>query len=256
MSGDPLLTVRNLSKTYDRRLWWGGTQPGLTALHDVGFTLDRGRTLAVVGPSGSGKSTLARCLAGFEKPTKGEIVFAGDPLEIQLIFQQPAASLNPRFTAAEIVEEPLLIQRRGTVVERRARAARSLEQVGLTGADLDKPSRNFSGGEKQRLAIARALVVQPKLIILDESLTGLDPELQGQIAALLRELQGEFSLTYILISHDLGLVSDLASEIAVMERGQFAEYGAVRQVLPEPRHPLTCELVKAAQALGLPTGGV
>jgi ABC-type glutathione transport system ATPase component len=256
MSGDRLLAVRNLSKTYDRRRWWGGTQPGLIALYDVSFTVDPGRTLAVVGPSGSGKSTLARCLAGFEKPSAGEIVFAGDPLEIQLIFQQPAASLNPRFTAAEIVEEPLLIQRRGTAVERRSRAARSLDQVGLTEADLDKPSGNFSGGEKQRLAIARALVMEPKLIILDESLTGLDPELQGQIVVLLRELQGQFGLTYILISHDLGLVSDLASEIAVMARGQLAEYGAVRQVLTEPRHPLTCELVQAAKAIGLRAGGV
>jgi ABC-type glutathione transport system ATPase component len=252
MSGDPLLAVRHLTKTYVRRRWWGGTQPGVSALCGVSFTLGTGHMLAVVGPSGSGKSTLARCLARFETPSSGEIAFAGEPLEIQLIFQQPAASLNPRFTAAQIVEEPLLIQRLWTPAERRTRAARSLEQVGLATADLDRLSRNFSGGEKQRLAIARALVLEPKLIILDESLAGLDPELQGQLVALLRELQRQLGLTYILISHDLGLAADVASEIAVMDRGRLVEHGASSEVLGSPRHPLTRELLAAARALAAP----
>lgn len=251
MSTDPLLAVRDLSKTYMRRRWWGGTQPGVSALREVSFTLDAGRTLAVVGPSGSGKSTLARCLARFEQPTSGEIQFAGDPLETQLIFQQPAASLNPRFTAGEIVEEPLLIQRRGTPADRRSRAVQVLKQVGLDPGDLGKPSRHFSGGEKQRLAIARALVLEPKLIILDESLTGLDPGLQGQVVALLRDLQTRLGLTYILISHDLELAADLASEIAVMDRGQIVEQATTAELLAAPRHPLTCELLAAARALAV-----
>ncbi len=244
MSDSPLLRVRGLSKTYLRRRWWGGTEPGVTALCDVTFTLEAGHTLAVVGPSGSGKSTLARCLARFEQPTSGEIDFAGDPTEVQLILQQPAASLNPRFTAAEVVEEPLVIQRRG---DRRARAIRALEQVGLGGVDLEKPSRQFSGGERQRLAIARALVLEPKLLVLDESLTGLDPGLQAQMVKLLRGL----ALTYILVSHDLGLAAELATEIAVMEAGQVVEQGPAARVIEAPRHRLTCELVAAAKALAV-----
>jgi ABC-type glutathione transport system ATPase component len=244
MSASPLLAVRSLSKTYERRRWWGGAEPGVTALREVSFTLDAGHMLAVVGPSGSGKSTLARCLTRFEEPSSGAIEFTGDPLEIQLIFQQPAASLNPRFTAAEVVEEPLVIQRRG---DRRARAIQALEQVGLAGIDLEKPSRQFSGGERQRLAIARALVLEPKLLVLDESLTGLDPVLQSQMVSLLRQL----GLTYILISHDLGLAAELATEIAVMESGQIVEQGRAAEVLGSPRHGLTRDLVTAARALAV-----
>jgi len=244
MSASPLLAVRSLSKTYQRRRWWGGTEPGVTALCDVSFTMEAGHTLAIVGPSGSGKSTLARCLARFEQPTSGEIDFAGDPLEIQLIFQQPAASLNPRFTAAEVVEEPLVIQGRG---DRRAQANRALEQVGLGGIDVRKPSRQFSGGEKQRLAIARALVLHPKLLVLDESLTGLDPALQSQMVALLKQI----GLTYIVISHDLALAAELATEIAVMESGRLIEYGPAAEVWNAPRQGLTRELVAAARALAV-----
>jgi ABC-type glutathione transport system ATPase component len=252
MPADPLLTVCKLSKTYTHRRWWGGSQPGVVALANVSFTLRAGQTLAVVGPSGSGKSTLARCLARFEEPTSGAIQFAGDPHEIQLIFQQPAASLNPRFTAGQVVEEPLLIQGRATTVgQRRSRAAAAIEQVGLDPADLDKPSRQFSGGEKQRLAIARALTLEPKVMILDESLTGLDPGIQRQVVTLLRDLQGRLGLAYILISHDLGLASDVAAEIAVMEEGRVVEHGATAEVLASPQHPLTRELLAAAKALAV-----
>jgi len=231
-----VLTVRHLSKTYP---------PATDALRDVSFTLEARRTLAIIGASGSGKSTLARCLAGFEQPTSGEIELNGP---IQLIFQQPAASLNPRFTAAEIVEEPLLIQRRP---DRRACAIAAVEQVGLRAADLEKPSRHFSGGEKQRLAIARALVVEPKLIILDESLTGLDPGLQSQIVGLLRVLQSRLGLTYILISHDLALAAGFASEIGVMHEGRMVEHAAASEILARPQHSVTCDLIAAAKALAV-----
>src|SRR6266542_2090617 len=164
MSAERLLTVRKLGKTCGR----------VVALEGVAFKLGRGRTLGVVGASGSGKSTLARCIAGFETPTTGEIEFDGERREVQLIFQQPAASLNPRFTAAEIVEEPLVIQRRGSRAERAERAAAALELVGIGRAALGKRSDRFSGGERQRLAIARSLVLEPKLLILDESFNGLD----------------------------------------------------------------------------------
>src|SRR5262249_2931610 len=154
--------------------------------------------------------TLARCLARFEQPSSGEILFQGDPLEIQLILQQPASSLNPRFTAAQIIEEPLLIQRRGNRADRRSRATLAMEQVGLPVAALDRLSRNLSGGEKQRPALAPPLALEPKLLILDESLTGLDPGLQSQIVELLTELQSRLDLAYTLISHDLDLAARLA----------------------------------------------
>jgi ABC-type dipeptide/oligopeptide/nickel transport system ATPase subunit len=236
MPDEGLLAIRHLSKTY---------RPATHALRDVSFTLDAGCTLAVVGASGSGKSTLARCLAGFERPTSGEIHVHGT---IQLIFQQPAASLNPRFTAAEIVEEPLLIQRRP---DRRARAMAAIEQVGLSAGDVEKPSRYFSGGEKQRLAIARALVMDAKLIILDESLTGLDPNLQSQIVALLRDLQSRLGLAYIMISHDLALAAELATDIGVMHEGQMVEHGAASEILTRPQHPITRDLIAAAKALAV-----
>jgi ABC-type glutathione transport system ATPase component len=255
MAGDPLLSVRDLSKTYFRRRWFGSPQPATVALAGVGFTLDRARTLAVIGPSGSGKSTLARCLTQFETPTAGEIRFEGRPLsparrlDIQLIFQQPAASLNPRFTAAEIVEEPLLIQHRGTAAVRRRRAASALELTGIARAALGKRAHQFSGGERQRLAIARALVAEPKLLILDESFNGLDPSLAAQIAGLLRGLQERLGIACILISHDLTLVAGLAHEIAVMEHGAIVEYAPTATLMSHPRHPQTRELIAATLAL-------
>ena len=255
MSPDPLLSVRDLSKTYFRRRWLGPPRPATCALSGVSFNLDRARTLAVIGASGSGKSTLARCLTQFDTPSAGEIFFEGRPLsprrrlDIQLIFQQPAASLNPRFTAAEIVEEPLVIQRRGTGAARRERAASALELTGIARASHGKRAHEFSGGERQRLAIARALVAEPRLLILDESFNGLDASLALQVATLLRQLQERLGLAYILISHDLTLVAGLAHEIAVMERGAIVEYGPAATLMSQPRHPRTRELLAASLAL-------
>jgi ABC-type glutathione transport system ATPase component len=255
VSPDPLLEVRELSKTYFRRRWLGPPRPATFALAGVTFNLDRARTLAVIGASGSGKSTLARCLAQFETPSAGQILFEGRPLsprrrlDIQLIFQQPAASLNPRFTAAEIVEEPLVIQRRGTGTARRERAASALELTGIARAALGKRAHEFSGGERQRLAIARALVAEPRLLILDESFNGLDTSLAAQVATLLSQLQERLGIAYILISHDLTLVAGLAHEIAVMERGAIVEHGLAATLLSQPRHPHTRELLAASLAL-------
>jgi ABC-type glutathione transport system ATPase component len=255
MPADPLLRVSGLSKTYFRRRWLAAPRPLTVALAGVSFQLERARTLAVIGASGSGKSTLARCLTQFEAPTAGEILVEGRPLspdrrlDIQLIFQQPAASLNPRFTAAEIVEEPLVIQRRGSTAERRERAAAALDLTGIARASLGKCAYEFSGGERQRLAIARALVAEPKLVILDESFNGLDPSLADQVAALLTSLQERLGIAYILISHDLTLVADLAHEIAVMEHGAMVEYGLTDTLMSEPRHPRTRELVAATLLL-------
>ena len=220
-----------------------------------------------MGPSGCGKSTLARSLALFDAPTCGEVALEGRSLwaagrrerrrlraEIQLIFQQPAASLNPRFTAEQIVAEPLLIHRRGSAESQRKRAAELMEMTGLPAGAGRNRALEFSGGERQRLAIARALALDPKLLILDESLSGLDVSIQAQMVNLLADLQERLSLTCILISHDLRLVAGFAHEIAVMERGAIVERGAAAALLTRPAHPCTLELLDAALAL-TPGGG-
>jgi ABC-type glutathione transport system ATPase component len=240
---------------------------GHAALREVSFCLARGRVLGLVGASGAGKSTLARCLALVEAPDSGRILLEGCDLwasgrreraslraRIQLIAQQPAASLNPRFTAAEIVAEPLVIERRGTTAERRQMAARWMETVGLSPDALDTPALEFSGGERQRLAIARALIPEPSLLILDESFAGLDLSVQGQIARLVRDLRRDRALTCILITHDLALAASLADEIAVMDAGRIVESGLVAEVVSHPRHVRTRELLDAALALSLEEG--
>jgi ABC-type glutathione transport system ATPase component len=254
MGVDPFLSVRGLGKSF----------AGHPAIQNVTFSLDGGHTLGLVGPSGSGKSTLARCLAFFEAPTSGEIWLDGRNLcglnrreraamraEIQLIFQEPAASLNPRFTAAQIVTEPLLIRRLGTRKTRRQRASELMETVGLPPHAVETPALEFSGGERQRLAIARALALEPKLLILDESFSGLDLSVQAQVANLLLDLQERRRLTYILISHDLALVWRLAGEIAVMDHGTIVEHASVADLLARPQHPRTRELLNASLALSL-----
>jgi ABC-type dipeptide/oligopeptide/nickel transport system ATPase subunit len=247
MPVDPFLSVRGLSKSF----------AGRPAIQNVTFSLERGRTLGVVGPSGAGKSTLARCLAFFETPTSGEIWLDGLQrvamrADIQLIFQEPASSLNPRFTAAQIVIEPLLIHGIGTAKARLLRASELMETVGLPRHALQTPALEFSGGERQRLAIARALALEPKLLILDESFSGLDLSVQAQVTSLLLDLQERRGLTYILIAHDLALVWRMAGEIAVMDQGTIVEHAAVAGLLARPQHPLTKAMLDAARALSLP----
>jgi peptide/nickel transport system ATP-binding protein len=255
MPAEPFLSVRGLGKRFPKagERW---------AVRGVTFDLARGKTLGLAGLSGSGKSTLARCLASHERPTCGEAVLEGRNIwsaerggrrlraEIQLISQQPAATLNPRFTAAEIVEEPLLIERRGAASARRARSLELMEMVGLSAASANRPALESSGGERQRLAIARALALNPKLLILDESLTGLDLSIQAQILNLLIDLQARLGLTYILISHDLSLIAGIADEIAVMDGGEMVERGPAALLTSNPRHPRTRELLEAAIVLG------
>ena len=256
MPPEPLLSVESVSKRY---------RPGALALDRVSFTLDRGRTLGLVGPSGSGKSTLARAIALVEPPDSGRIVFDAADLwaaarrergticaRIQLIPQQPAATLNPRFTAAEIVAEPLVIQRRSTTSGRRQLAARWMETVGLDPAALDKPALQFSGGERQRLAIARALVLEPDLLILDESFAGLDLAVQGQIVGLLEAQRRDRGLACLLITHDLALAASLADTIAVLDTGRLVEQGAAADLFSSPIHPRTRALLDAALSLALP----
>lgn len=226
---EPLLRVDRLSKRF------GAT----TAIDGLSLTLERGRSLGIVGRSGSGKSTLARCIAGFERPDNGSV--SVPPRDVQLILQEAAASLNPRFTAEEIVAEPLVIRRRGNAEDRRRRVRETLELVGLAASAASKPALSFSGGERQRLAVARALIVEPKLLILDESLSGLDLLLQAQMTGLLASLRQRLDLTYILISHDLLLASSVCDDVIVMHHG----------ALVGRDHPAAVELFDAARALSL-----
>lgn len=262
MSADPLLSIRGLTKVYTQRRWLAPEPVPTPALHNVTLNLGRGRTLGLVGPSGSGKSTLARCLAMMEAPSSGEIRFCGRNLwnlnrrdrasvrvEIQLILQEPAASLNPRFSAEQVIAEPLRIQKCGARKARRERVLELMEIVGLPRQSAPKSSLEFSGGERQRLAIARALALGPKLLILDESLSGLDLSVQAQITNLLLDLQERNGLTYVLISHDLTLVRHIADEIAVMDRGHIVEHAGTFELLAKPRHPRTRALLDSSLAL-------
>jgi peptide/nickel transport system ATP-binding protein/oligopeptide transport system ATP-binding protein len=243
-AGDPggedfLIRAEGLSKRYRRGRWLSKRRSIVEALHNVSLGLRPRSTLALIGASGSGKSTLARCLVCLEQLDSGEIWFAGKNLvglsqgelipfrrQIQLVFQEPVASLNPRFSAVEIVSEPFLIARLGTAKERRERAFVLMEQVGLLPDLGDRLPSELSGGQRRRLAIARALALEPKLLILDETLAGLDVSTQAQISNLLLELQQLCSLSYLLISHDFGLVTHLADEVAVLESGRIVEGGA------------------------------
>lgn len=250
MAAEPVLLVEKLSKSFD----------GRPALREVSLTLDRGHALGLVGLSGSGKSTLVRCIAGFEIPDSGRIQvdgnpYGGWPAGVQLIFQEAAASLNPRFTAEEIIAEPLLLRRDGSSASRAKAAAEWLEGVGLPATSLRKRALEFSGGERQRLSIARALAAQPKLLILDESFSGLDLMLQAQMTELLSELRRRLELTCILVTHDVGLAARIADEIAVMHDGNLVECAATRQLLNCPRHARSQELVAAARLLSLQETG-
>jgi peptide/nickel transport system ATP-binding protein len=254
-----LAEVTNLSKTYVQWRRFGGTATTVAALDNVCLTIPKGRTVALVGRSGSGKSTLARCLVRLEQPDSGEVRFEGEDLirlndkalgpyrrRIQLIQQDPTAALNPRFTAAEIIEEPLLVQRIGTRQARRQRARDLMARVGLSPRRAGSPPHEFSGGERQRLAIARALAPGPSLVVLDEAFSGLDGVTCAGIIDLLRRLQEEEHLAYLCIAHDLTLVRDIADDVAVLAAGRIVERGATSALLDAPQHLATRALVAAS----------
>jgi peptide/nickel transport system ATP-binding protein len=259
---DRLLIVEKLEKSYERTHALG-TKKKVTALQGVSLSIGRGSTLALVGESGSGKSTLAFCVACLERQTSGRIVFEGNEIipldekqlrevrpQIQLVFQDPARSLNPRFSALEIVSEPLLVQGRLGKLEREDKARALLGQVGIPQEKALQRAEEFSGGQRQRLAIARALALEPKLLILDEALSALDCSVQAQIANLLIELQASLGLTYLFITHDFAMAGHLADEIAVMEQGKIVELSAAAKVLWAPEQEITRRLIAAIPRLG------
>src|SRR3989454_10637854 len=235
----PFLRVCGLTKHYVRRSGILRGRVPVAAVQDVDFEIPPGKTLALVGSSGSGKSTVARCVTRLEKPDAGQIWMGGTDIswlgnrdlrpyrsEIQMIFQDAVTSMNPRLSASQVIEEPLLIQGRGSKGDGRSRAQEMMSEVGLAPNSADRSVMEFSGGQRQRLAIARALALQPKLLVLDEALSGLDLSTEAQITNLLLDLQAAHSLTYLFISHDMALVAHLADAIAVISAGGVVEPGA------------------------------
>lgn len=257
----PLIAVENLVKSYSRRRL-AGPRVEVRGLDGVSFSVFRETTLAIVGESGSGKSTLALCLACLEKPTSGTMRFEKKDVlkvgekdlrairqEIQLIFQDPASSFNPRWKVQEILTEPLVLQRNFSREEMKSRARTLLEQVGLSTDMEEKLPLELSGGQRQRLAIARALILKPKLLILDEALSALDGSVQAQVANLLVELQRTLGMTYLFITHDMAMAAHLGDEIAVMSKGRIVEQGPPDKILKQPEMEITRELLAALPCL-------
>lgn len=256
---ETILSARHLFKTYIQRNGkLGLATTKIHALDDVSIDLRAGTTLAVVGESGSGKSTLARCLLQLQPLDSGEVFFQGVDLakltatelrqqrrDMQMVFQDPFASLNPRMRIGEIVAEGLLIHGLGNADERRHKALRMLKRVGLSEADMHKYPHQFSGGQRQRIGIARALVLEPKLVVCDEPVSALDVSIQAQILLLLKELQQEMALSYLFISHDLRVVRHIADEVAVMHHGKLIEQGAVEALYASPQQEYTKNLLNA-----------
>lgn len=251
-NGNPLVRVRGLVKHFP-------TDEGvLRAVDGVTFDILRGETLGLVGESGCGKSTAGRCVLRLIEPTAGDIEFEqrdvtamnkrelrGMRREMQIIFQDPQASLNPRMKVGDIVAEPLVIHKIGTKQDRRDRVAWLLAKVGLDADFMKRYSHEFSGGQLQRIGVARALALNPKLIIADEPVSALDVSVQAQVVNLLQDLQKEFGLTYLFISHGLAVVEHISTRVAVMYLGRIVEIATAAQLYANPLHPYTRALLSA-----------
>jgi dipeptide transport system ATP-binding protein len=252
----PVLEVRNLKRDYHSS--GGFLRPAkiVHAVKGVSFTLQKGKTLAVVGESGCGKSTLARMITLIDPPTAGEILIDGAPVnadhvtremrqKVQIVFQNPYGSLNPRQKIGDVLSEPLLLNTDMPAAERRDKAMAMLIKVGLGPEHFNRYPHMFSGGQRQRIAIARALMLNPSFLVLDEPVSALDLSVQAQILNLLKDLQDEFGLTYVFISHDLSVVRYIADEVMVMYFGDVVEHGTREAVFGNPQHSYTQTLFAA-----------
>lgn len=249
----PVLSVRNL--TVDYHIHRGKFR----AVDDVSFDVARGQTVAVVGESGCGKSTIAKAIVRLLTPTSGQILLDGTDIaqmharelrplrsKVQMVFQDPYGSLDPHMTAEDIVGEPMARRGVRSSAERRKEAGRLLEQVGLPASARERRPSEFSGGQRQRIGIARALASNPEVLVCDEATSALDVSVQAQVLDLLAELQSETGLTYLFISHNLGVVREISSHVIVMSKGRVVEQGPTAQVLSSPREEYTRRLRAAA----------
>jgi peptide/nickel transport system ATP-binding protein len=270
----PLLQVENLVREYTLPREKLFEPPGkVHAVNGVSFSIQSGRSFGLVGESGSGKSTIARLVMALDKPTSGSVRLLGRDLhalpreelrqarrDIQMVFQDPYGSLDPRLTIERIVTEPLAAQGVGRE-EQRQRAAETIASVGLRANDLRKYPHEFSGGQRQRIAIARALITRPRLIVADEPVSALDVSVQAQVLNLMQDLQAEFGITYMLISHDLAVVHHLCDDVAVLWQGRIVEQGPPERLFDSPQHSYTKTLLESvplaepAQQTPLATAG-
>ena len=252
-----VLEARDIRRDYHVARGLFGAARTIHAVKGVSFALEKGQTLAIVGESGCGKSTLARILCLIDAPTSGELRIDGERMDIakgvtramrrkvQIVFQNPYGSLNPRQKIGDVLIEPLRLNTAMRGPERRERAMAMLVKVGLGPEHYDRYPHMFSGGQRQRIAIARALMLNPSLLVLDEPVSALDLSVQAQILNLLADLQDEFGLTYVFISHDLSVVRYIADEVMVMYFGEAVEHGTRDRVFADPQHPYTKTLFAA-----------
>jgi peptide/nickel transport system ATP-binding protein len=260
--GKRLLEVRNLVKHFARKQGLFQAPSIVKAVDDVSFTIDEGEMFGLVGESGSGKSTTGRCILRLIEPTSGGVLFRGENVlqfstermrmarrDMQIIFQDPYSSLNPRMRVGEIVEEPLVIHSLGTKEERKTRVAELFQLVGLEPGHVKRYPHEFSGGQRQRIGIARALALNPAFVIADEAVSALDVSIQAQVVKLLLDLKDRLTLTYLFIAHDLRLVEDICTRVAVMYMGKIVELGETRTLFASPTHPYTKALLSAIPVL-------
>ena len=258
--GEPLLVVENLKKWFPikKGILFDRTVDYVKAVDDVSFEIYPGRTLGLVGESGSGKSTTGYCVLELLKPTAGSVRFLGEELttmkkaelrrmrrEMQIVFQDPYASLNPRMTVGNIDAEPLVVHKVGSGARRRKTVEELLEVVGFNPDFVNRYPHEFSGGQRQRIGIARALALNLRLIVCDEPVSALDVSIQAQILNLLKDLQGEFGLTYLFVAHDLAVVRTMSDDIAVMNKGKIVEVGPAERVYTQPQDEYTKALLAA-----------
>jgi oligopeptide transport system ATP-binding protein len=258
MTGNVLLEVEGLTKHFQRRRGFRRQGEVVRAVDDVSFVVREGETLGLVGESGSGKSTTGYCVLQLLKPTAGSVRFQGRELtsapraelraarrELQIVFQDPYSSLDPRQTVEQIVADPLEIHRVGDRASRRRRVHELLDLVGIDPAFASRYPHEFSGGQRQRVGIARSLALDPKLLICDEPVSALDVSIQAQILNLMNELQRGLGLAYLFIAHDLAVVRAVSDRIAVMRNGKILEEGDADEVYLRPQHPYTKALLAA-----------
>jgi ABC-type oligopeptide transport system ATPase subunit len=258
----PLLDVRGLKKHFVRKHGLFRAPAIVKAVDDVSFTIEEGEMFGLVGESGSGKSTTGRCILRLMEPTAGTVYFRDENVlafskarlrfarrDMQIVFQDPYSSLNPRMRVGAIVEEPLAIHGIGSREERHARVTELFELVGLEPGHVRRYPHEFSGGQRQRIGIARALALNPAFIIADEAVSALDVSIQAQIVALLLDLRARLKLTFLFIAHDLRLVENICSRVAVMYLGRIVEMGETRALFSAPTHPYTRALLSAIPVL-------